>query len=299
MNHDSLRKGTAPKHMWPTFLFILLLALTVYFGFGLLYAIMQPRLVYYPMSQYAATPDRIGLAYETVSFTAADGVQLSGWFIPAAEDRGVILFFHGNAGNISHRLDSLAIFHRLGLSSFIIDYRGYGKSAGRPSEAGTYRDAEAAWKYLVTEQRVAPDRIVIFGRSLGGAVGAWLAARYPARACILESTFTSAPDMAALLFPLFPARLFCRYQYNALKAVQEMNCPLLVAHSPEDDIIPYAQGRRLFEAAKEPKFFLVMQGDHNSGFLVSGEKYVQGLADFFAAVLDSRPEDRDRGAGSR
>ncbi len=249
-------------------------------GLVVLLYLFQGRLLYFPLRYLSATPADIGLSYQTVQLKTADNITLSGWFVPAEEAKGVVLFFHGNAGNISHRLDSIQIFHKLGLSVFIIDYRGYGQSEGRPSEQGLYLDAEAAWAYLVEEQEVPPHHIVLFGRSLGGAVAARLAQQHSPGALILESTFTSVPDMAAELYPFLPARQLVRNKYNTLERLADIDCPILVIHSPDDDIIPYHHGQTLFEAANEPKDFLALQGGHNEGFLAAGQTYTGGLETF-------------------
>ena len=169
-----------------------------YIGLAVLLMVFQSRFIYFPERAIYANPDEIGLSYEAVSFEASDEVGLVGWFVPAEQSRGVVLFCHGNAGNISHRLESIQAFNRLGLDTFIFDYRGYGRSEGRTTERGTYRDAEAAWRYLVEGRQVDPSQMVIFGRSLGGTIAAWLVQERPPKALILESTFTSVPDMAAL-----------------------------------------------------------------------------------------------------
>jgi len=230
---------------------------------------MQDRLLFYPnlpSRKITATPAKIGLDFEPVTITTSDNVRIKGWFVPAEKAKGVLLFFHGNAGNISHRLDSLAIFHRLGLSTLIIDYRGYGESEGRISEQGTYLDAEASWRYLTETKGIAPEEVVIFGRSLGGAVAANLATRTRPAGLILESVFSSVPDMAAQLYPILPVRLLARYQYNVKKAVRSITCPVLVIHSRDDDIIPFAHGVKVYEAAVEPKEFLEIRGGHNEGY---------------------------------
>jgi uncharacterized protein len=247
--------------------------------------LFQSRLIYFPERDLAATPRLKGLSYREVDFTAADGVKLHGWFIPAAPDRGVVLFCHGNAGNISHRLESIELFHQLGLSTFIFDYRGYGRSRGRPSEAGTYRDAEAAWMRLVNEDNIPPSRIIVFGRSLGGAVAAWLAQHQTPAALILESTFTSIPDIGAEAYPFLPVRLMSRFRYNTVDYVGRVSVPLLIVHSRDDEMIPVAHGRRLFDAAREPKEFLEIRGSHNDGFLASGALYRQGLEVFLGKYL--------------
>lgn len=273
---------TAPFH------FLLILVALVY-GFMLLFIFLyQSHLLFLPNiagRSVDATPATVGLAYESVTLTTSDDVELDGWFLAAEQARGVILFCHGNAGNISHRLDSLLLFHRLGYSVLIFDYRGYGRSQGRPTEAGTYRDAEAAWHYLVDKRRIEPGHIILFGRSLGAAVAAHLATVQQPGALILESCFTSVPDMAAELYPLFPVRLLSRLRYSVVDSLKKLSCPVLVVHSPDDEIIPYSHGERIFAAARPPKAFLELRGGHNEGFLITGPAYAQGLADFLSAHL--------------
>ncbi|MCP4047209.1 MAG: alpha/beta hydrolase, partial [Gammaproteobacteria bacterium] len=206
--------------------------------------------------------------------------RLHGWYVPTEQARATVLFLHGNAGNISHRLDSIAIFRELGLDVLIIDYGGYGQSEGKPSEKGTYLDARAAWEYLLSERQLAADEIVIFGRSLGGAVASNLAAQTTPAAVILESTFTSAPDMAHRLYPFLPARLLTRMKYSAKENVKSLSSPLLVAHSEQDEIIPYDMGESIFAAAPEPKQMLVLTGDHNGGFMMNRGQYQAVLGEF-------------------
>jgi hypothetical protein len=255
---------------------------------------MQSRMVFLanlPGRALTATPQDIGLAFENVTIGTGDGERLHGWYLPVEKgvkngvDPRVLLFFHGNAGNISHRLDSLAIFHRLGLDTLIIDYRGYGESTGSPSEAGTYRDAEAAWDYLVEERGIAPQRIIVFGRSLGGAVGAWLASHERPAGVIIESCFSSGVDMARRLYPFLPAGLITRLRYPVTDYVRDIRAPLLVVHSRDDEIIPFDMGQAIFEAAPEPKSFLELRGDHNMGFLLSREVYVAGLEAFLRPLF--------------
>lgn len=266
----------------------LVIAAGAYALFCLYLFFMQGRLLFYPnlpSREVASTPARIGLDFEQAAIITSDGIRLAGWFVPAPQARGVLLFFHGNAGNISHRLDSLAIFYRLGLSVLIFDYRGYGESGGRISEQGMYLDAEAAWRYLTETKGIAPEEIVLFGRSMGGAVAAQLATGTRPAGLILESVFSSVPEMAAGYYPFFPVRLLAIYRYDVGKAVRRIACPLLVIHSRDDEIIPFAQGRKVYDAAPEPKKFLAIHGGHNEGFLASGATYQQGLARFFQDVL--------------
>jgi len=267
---------------------ILLMAAATY-GIAALYLyVFQGRYLYFPYPDIEATPDQLGLAYEPVTLTTADGLKLDGWFLPAPEPRGVLLFLHGNAGNISHRFESLEIFLHLGFSTFIFDYRGYGRSEGRPSEQGTYLDAAAAWRYLTEQRGIAALDIVVFGRSLGGAIAAWLAAQHTPRALIVEASFTSVADMAAQLYPFFPVRLLTRYHYPVLEHLKQVRCPVLVVHSRDDKTVPFQHGTKLFEAANEPKEFLAIRGGHNDSFVVNGEDYVRALDRFLAGQAGAR-----------
>lgn len=256
-----------------------------YVGLAVVLMVFQSRFIYFPERGIYATPDEIGLSYEPVRFEASDGVELAGWFIPAEQSRGAVLFCHGNAGNISHRLESVQVFHRLGLDTFIFDYRGYGQSEGRITEKGTYLDAEAAWRYLVEDRQIDPTKIVVFGRSLGGTIAAWLAQDHTPKALIIESTFTSVPDIAAQLYPYLPVRLMSRFSYSAIDYIRGVNCPVLVVHSRDDEMIPVSHGRRLFEAANEPKEFLEIRGTHNEGFIVSAQQYHDALDSFVSEHL--------------
>lgn len=267
---------------------ILLTAVFVYGLFLLFLYFYQGRMLFLPNLPSRAverSPSAVGLAYEPVDLLTSDNIHLDGWFIPAPENRGVILFCHGNAGNISHRLDSLLLFHRMGFSTLIFDYRGYGRSQGRPSEAGTYLDVEAAWKYLTRERSIAPSRIILLGRSLGAAVAVHQAVVHPPRALIVESCFTSIPDIAAELYPFLPVRWLSRLEYNVQKKLQRVSCPVLVVHSRDDEIIPFRHGRALYAAANEPKQFLELRGGHNEGFLLAGQTYTQELDRFLSTWI--------------
>lgn len=265
------------------------IAAAAYALIALLAWAFQHRLLYLPNlpgREWAGTPESVGLDYEDARFDSSDGVTLSAWWVPARPPRGVLLFFHGNAGNISHRLESIEIFHRLGLSVLIVDYRGYGRSGGSPSEAGTYLDAAAAWRHLTVERGIAPGDVVVFGRSLGASIAAHLAreAASGPGALILESPMSSAPDMAQSAYPFLPARWLTRFLYATRRYVTAVDCPVLVIHSRDDEIIPFAQGRSVFEAAPQPKRFLELQGGHNTSFLESAEQYVRGIDAFLTEL---------------
>jgi fermentation-respiration switch protein FrsA (DUF1100 family) len=271
-----------------TLVSILTIAFSIYVLLALMLYLFQGRMVFLsnlPDRTLIASPGDIDLDYENVSLTTSDNERLHGWYVPAANPRGVLLFFHGNAGNISHRLESIEIFHELGLDTLIIDYRGYGLSTGKASEQGTYLDAQAAWDYLVDSRGIPADRIIVFGRSLGGAIGAWLGARNTPAAVVIESSFSSGVDMAHRLYPFLPARLITRLRYPVVDYAGRLKCPVLVIHSRQDEIIPFAMGQAIYAAVKQHKKFLELRGDHNNGFLISQGDYVAGLRDFTQAIL--------------
>lgn len=265
---------------------------TIFIGLALGYLLLagfvylrQDSMVYYPTKDIEGTPADIGLKYEEITLRTKDSVNLSAWYVPARDERGVVLFCHGNAGNISHRLDSIRIFHDLGLSVLIFDYRGYGRSEGSPTEEGTYLDAESAWEYLVNVKGERSEKVILFGRSLGSAVAAELALRHPAAGIIIESGFKSIPELGAKFFPYLPIRLISRFQYSTIDKVSMINMPKLFVHSPQDEMIPYEHGAALFKKAAESKEFLQITGGHNEGFLTSGKVYTDGLDRFISKYL--------------
>ena len=252
---------------------------------------LQDQFLYFPSRDLVTTPDRHGMAYESVHLDTEDGERLHGWWIPADDARGTLLFFHGNAGNISGRIESVRQFHQLGLNVLIFDYRGYGESTGAPSEKGLYGDAEAAWQYLTGVRKVAPQQVVVFGRSLGAGPATWLAMQHRPGALIVESAFTSVPDIGAHHYPWLPVRLLTTTQFNNLDRIARVEVPLLVIHSPGDAVVPFEHGRRLFEAAREPKQFLEIKGGHNDGFLVSADRYMRTIDQFLRAHIDASGSD--------
>jgi uncharacterized protein len=268
-------------------------ALKMAIGIGAAYLLLvgfvwlvQDRLIYYPGMgrEIVTTPAARGVAYDDFTITSEDGERLSVWWVPAPSPRGAVLLLHGNAGNISHRVDYALMFRGLGYSTLLVDYRGYGRSTGKPSEEGTYRDAEAAWRWLTQTRGIPEKNIVVFGESLGGGVASWIAARHRPRALVLASTFTSAVDLGAEVYGFLPVRLISKFRYATLERLRDVRSPVLVMHSPDDDIIPYAHGRKLFEAAAEPKTFVDLAGGHNSGFVFTRPEWVQALGEFLRKV---------------
>lgn len=264
---------------------------TLVLAYGCLAALLffsQEKLLYYPEigREVETTPHDYGLAYEPLSLLTSDGERLDAWFVAQEQARASVLILHGNAGNISHRMDTIAMFHRLGYSVLIFDYRGYGRSTGKPSEAGLYLDAQTAWEYLARQRGVPSERIILFGESLGGGVASWLAAREQPGALILSSAFTSVPELAADLYPWLPAKWLARLHYDTRAALKGIHCPVLIAHSPDDEIVPFQHGQTLFAAATEPKVFLPLAGGHNDGFIFMRPAWVEVLADFLRSHIE-------------
>lgn len=279
--------------MWIYILAILIGIVVLYIITVLLVYFRQSAYMYEPDRDVYATPGAINIDYDDVRIKTDDGEVLAGWFVPAFEPEKstdvalagcTALICHGNAGNLSDRLDLIMIFHKLNMDVFIFDYRGYGDSTGKPSEVGTYRDALAAWKYLTGVKGVSPESILVYGRSLGGAVAVWLAAEVKASALVLEATFTSAVDMAKERFPIFPADKFCKYKYRSIDALKNIRCPVVVAHCKKDRIVPYKHGRKLFEVANKPKIFVELDAAHASGMEVDIE-YQRALRKFLISHL--------------
>lgn len=268
-------------------LFIGLLLITYLILAAVLY-IMQPKLLYSPSEEVFSIPHEIGLDFEDVIFKSSDGFDLSGWYIPAKKPKFTVLFCHGNGGNISHRLDSINIFHNLGLNCFVFDYRGYGNSRGKPSEEGTYTDAMAAYKWLIEQKKTAAENIIIFGRSLGGTIAAQLAGKAEARALVVESAFTSYVDIGKEYYPYMPIRWFARFDYRTTEFIKNVRCPVMLIYSRNDEIVPYKHGLELYEAANEPKEFIEIFGGHNDCFIASGEIYTEVWEKWLKLLIENR-----------
>ncbi|MBF0245601.1 MAG: alpha/beta fold hydrolase [Planctomycetes bacterium] len=254
-------------------------------GFAVFLFLFQDRLVYSSTGLLTRDPSSIGLVFEELWLCAADGIRLNAWFIPAPRPRACLLFFHGNHGNLSGRMDSLALFHKLGFDTLILDYRGFGRSEGHPGEEGIGLDADAAWDHLVRVRGIPPDQIAVFGRSLGGVPAAAIAALHTPGCLVLESTFTSLLDLVQRLYPYLPMGLLFRNRSNNLKQIGAIRCPLLIAHSRDDRLVPYAMGRTLYEAAGAKRQFFEMEGEHNNRAYRATLAYQEGLEKFFSSVF--------------
>ena len=261
------------------------LLIIVVIGFILCLRWKEPRMLYYPSKQIDQTPDRLGFKYENVTLTTSDGARINGWFLPCGhEAKHTILFFHGNAGNVSDRFEKLEVFRDLGVDTLIIDYRGYGHSEGTPNEEGTYRDAQAAYEYLTQQRKVAPRSIVTYGESLGSAIAADLASKVEAGGLVLEEAFTSIGDVGQKMFPFLPVRWLVRNKYDTLSKLPRIKVPLLIIHSRDDEFFDMRHAQRLLAAANEPKRLVELRGGHNDAFLVSAPTYRAALEQFIAAL---------------
>ncbi len=257
-------------------------AALIYALITLLLFVFQQRLVFFPThGDYATTPDFIDLSWRDVSLTTDDGVDIAAWFVDGPTNEApVVLFFHGNAGDMSHRLGTLGALHELGAATLMIDYRGYGRSGGSPSEDGFYRDARAAWQWLTDEADYAPGRIVLFGRSLGGPVAAWLAARTSPAGLVLESAFTSVPELAAYHYPWLPARWLARYDFDTEAALARSDCPVMIAHSPDDEIVPFRHADALADVRPGATQRVRLSGSHNDPSLELDAAWRSALGEF-------------------
>ena len=248
--------------------------------------------IYHPAREIFLTPGDRGVVFEDVRFKASDGVKLHGWFVPAraggtaAGRAPTLIWFHGNGGNISHRVENIALLHqKVAANVFIFDYRGYGRSEGTPSEEGTYRDAEGALRYLLSRKDVDGDRLVHFGRSLGASVALEESLRRPPAGLILESPFTSIGAMAKALY-VVPIGRYMKTKYDNLSKIKKIRLPLLVLHGDRDGIVPFPMGKALFDAANDPKGFYVIQGaGHNDTYAAGGEAYFQRLDAFIRKLF--------------
>ena len=227
-----------------------------------------------------------GLSLEEVWLPVDDEVTVFGWFVDAGPNRPVFLWCHGNAGNISHRLENIRLLIQRGISVFIFDYRGYGRSTGEPTENGLYQDALTSYDYLRHQRNISADNLIIFGRSLGASAAGEVAVQRPSAGLIVEGAFPSIQAMADYHFFGLPARWVLDVEFNLVKKVQTLKVPLLAIHGERDSIVPMFLGRQVFEAANEPKkWYAVSQAEHNDVPFVGGEAYFQEIDAFLSQAI--------------
>lgn len=258
---------------------IVLTILLVALFFFILVRFLEKTSIFYPSKTIELTPDRFKIPYEDITLTTEDGVRINGWLILKSGAKCTLLFFHGNAGNISDRLMKLRSFYEMGVNTFIIDYRGYGRSQGVPTEEGVYKDGRAAFDFLKKRQDVGSLPIVVYGVSLGGAVAIDLAGHRPVEALIIDSSFSSAPAMARVVYPMLPP-IFMSVKFDSIRKIKTLTMPKLFMHSTEDNVVPFRIGQQLYEAATGPKEFVPLTGGHNDAHVECKEKFLGAIEAF-------------------
>ena len=242
--------------------------------------------IFFPSRDFSVLPEAFEIKYDDVFFKTRDGVRINGWFIPSRNDSPgnyTVLLCHGNGGNISDRISKIVVLNQIGLDVFIFDYRGYGISNGRASEAGIYLDTEAAYKYLIEAKKILPENIIVYGESLGGVVAVDLASKVKIKALILEGVFTHAKDMAREIFPFLPTFLI-RSKLDSLGNIGNINIPKLFIHSSNDEIVPIELSKKLFNAAAEPKTYATLEGGHNTLYMDSPVKFRDSISSFIDKI---------------
>jgi len=278
------QKKSRGEHLKHYFWLALRVALLSYCGLTLLLYLIQTKLMFPGAGPLERNPASLGWAFEEI-LDPVPGGETHGWYIPLEKARGVVLFSHGNGENVSDALEHVRLFRELGFSALVYDYGGYGKSTGKPSEQRVYEDIRAMWRFLVEQKKVAPEHIVLWGRSLGGGPVSQLASEVKPGAIILESTFSSGVDITKETFPYLPVRLLLRDRFDNIKKVPLFKAPLMIIHSRNDTLVPEHHGKALFDAAHEPKKFVETRGDHNEGLFVSWDTYKQALNDFLTPLF--------------
>jgi len=244
--------------------------------------------VYHPSAELDARVGEVGIPGEEVWLTTSDKLRLNAWYFPAPKDspraRYAVLFAHGNGGNISHRLGIYQLWHGLGVNFLAFDYRGYGLSAGKPSEQGTYKDAQAAYDWLIGKG-FKPEDIIVLGESLGGGIASWVAVENKVGALVLQSTFTSVPDLGKELFPFLPVHQLASIHYNTIERLPKIKVPLLILHSRTDTLIRFQHAEKNFRVANEPKLLHEVLGDHNETLFAGTQEYRTGVEKFLQTLI--------------
>lgn len=265
-------------------LLVLFLALAAIFLFVFLFLKrLEKKSIFFPVKNVEIAPDYFNLPFEDIYLEASDQTKLNAWFIPGSKAELTLLFFHGNGGNISHRLHKISQLHNLGPNIFLLDYRGYGRSQKEPSVAGVYKDAQAALDFLVSGKKINPLRIIAYGESLGSALAVKLLADNKLGGLILEGAFSSGRDMAKVIFPCLPSWLIPDV-FNNLKKIPQARGPKLFIHSKADEIVPIRLAKRLYQEASQPKEFIQIVGGHTTSYVDSSSEYLNAVGSFLAKV---------------
>lgn len=247
--------------------------------------IFQRYLIFLPSSDLMITPDQAGLQAQDLWMDTEDGERLHGWIFPKEEAEYIIILSHGNAGNISGRIDIAKFLNELGLAVILYDYRGYGKSSGKPSEEGMYLDVEAVANFVKTEIGYSEKQMIMYGRSLGGAVASFAATRFNVGGLVLDSTFRNLKLMVKDLYPFVPASL-ARYEFSTESYLKQVSVPVMIMHSPKDEIADISQGKYLYDLAEKPKKFVELRGGHNENFHASTDILRESWKEFLRIIVD-------------
>ena len=270
------------KRLMPIAIVVLVLLLAI--KLAALY--LERKMVFFPPKDYLLYPQQLGLNYREANIKTADGETLWAWHFPSDSARYTVLFFHGNAENISFRLDFADRLLALGLSVLLVDYRGYGKSTGKPSEKGIYEDALAGYQFLTDSLSIRPENIILWGSSIGAAAALDLATKVEVSGLILEGCFTSAREMSKEIFPYFPFHWFASFKFDNLGKIPKVKAPVLIIHARQDEIVPWQMGRALYDKANPPKYFYTVEGaGHNDTYDREGEQYFQKVREFIYGEL--------------
>ncbi len=251
----------------------------IYVLFFLLVQIMETGMLYHPIRSYLTDGELSSRGIQRYRLKTPDGPEIDVWY--CSGDSLTLLLCHGNAGSNDDRLEQVLRLNAMGHGVVLFDYRGYGVSSGHPTEKGLYRDAHAVYDWMIAKQHIKESRIVVYGTSLGAAVAAELACQTNPRSLILETAMTSKLEIARDIMPFFPAFLFTWDQFETVRYLNKVHVPVLITHGTADEVIPYSHGERLFQAAREPKFFLSVPGaHHNDIWIVGGNPYFDSIHRF-------------------
>ncbi len=246
--------------MWIPILILLGVAPLIYY-LGKLY-FGQDKLIFRPGKQLKRSPADYSIPYETVHLQPSKGIHVSSWWIPHPKSKQTVIFFHGSDGNIAYELPTIHFLHQLQLNALIVEYPGYEQNGQKPSESGCYLTADAAWDFVTNQQGIDPETVILFGQSLGSAVATYLAEKTACYGLVLQSGFTSVPNLAELAYPYLPVRWFCHTKMDSLARINNIQCPVLILHSESDEAIPISQARQLYDQATGPKKMVTFHGPH-------------------------------------
>jgi len=265
-------------------IFVFYLIIMIYFYLN------QVNLIYFPDKKISFYPDQINLNYKDIYMITKDNIKINSWYIPGEKDSNLVIFCHGNAGNISGRVETIRLIHELNLSLLIFDYRGFGKSEGNISEKGLYLDIEAVYQYATKNLNIDKKKVIIWGRSLGAAVAIDFASKHNINKLIIESAFTSISDMGQRIYPFLPLKFICTHKFLSINKIDKIKASKLFIHSKEDDLVPFSFGKILYKKAILQKSFLEIHGNHANGFFESKEDYIKGIKYFLKQIQEDNNE---------